>query len=383
MFRVFRHEKRGSVTAAAAGFAAFVNIYALQTLLPLLSEQFQASSRQVSLAVSATTLAVALASPLAGWLVGRLSRGTLTKLSVGGLVFCGLMVALATSLQALILWRFGQGLFLPLLIAGVLSFLAEDFEPGQLGRATSNYVTWTIVGGFSGRWLAGFVAAHWGLKPALIALALANAAAGTLLLLSLKDPNKSLAGRSSPSLACFLATLERPELRAGYLIGFGSLFTMVGLFTYVTFHLAERFLLGPEALGRTFAVYLLGIAITPYVGTLLQSWGYSKTVRHTAKLAIAGLSLTLIPHLGAVLLGLALVCVAGFATQACVSSFMATLEPQTNPAACGLYLSAYYCGGWVGAALPGFAWEAGGWPACVLLLLAIQAMVGLKSSRLA
>ena len=82
--------KKGSVTAAAAGFTAFVNVYALQSLLPVLTDAFEAGSSKVSLAVSATTLAVALASPFAGWLVGRLTRGALTKISVGGLVFCGL-----------------------------------------------------------------------------------------------------------------------------------------------------------------------------------------------------------------------------------------------------------------------------------------------------
>lgn len=365
--------KRGSITAAAAGFTAFLNIYSLQTLLPLLGSTFGAGDREVGLAISATTLAVALASPFAGWLVGRLTRGALTKLSVGGLFFCGVQVALANHLSSLIFWRFCQGLFLPILIAGVLTFLAEDFEPKLLSRATSNYVTWTIVGGFAGRWISGLVASDFGWRSSLLTLAILNAVAGGALLLSLDAPNKRVAGKKPPTVGCFLQTFRRAELRTAYLIGFGSLFTMVGAFTYVTFYLAQwPFNLGPDGLGRMFCVYLLGIAVTPSVGKVLAQWGHAKLVRRTSKLALLGLLLTLLPKVSLIGLGLALVCVSGFATQACVSSFLADLPNEVKAVACGLYLSFYYFGGCLGGALPGLAWECWGWWGCVGLFGLVQ-----------
>jgi MFS transporter, YNFM family, putative membrane transport protein len=376
-------ERRSSITAAAAGFTAFVNVYALQSLLPVLADAFQASSRAVSLAVSATTLAVALASPFAGWLVSRMTRGNIIKCSVGGLVFCGLQVALAQNLDTLLFWRFAQGLFLPILIAGVLSFIAQDFTPDKVGRATSNYVTWTIVGGFSGRWLGGFVCSVWGWREALLALSLANAGAGLVLIGNLSNPTARITSRTPPNIWDFLASFRQPELRAGYVIGFCSLFTMVGTFTYVTFHLAQApFELGPSELGKIFFVYLLGITVTPMVGRLLPSWGVSCTVHRTSKLATLGLLLTLSSDLRLIILGLSLVCVAGFATQASVSTFIAHLPPRVKAVAAGLYLSAYYFGGCIGGALPGLLWEHFGWIGCVGLLVVAQVTVLRFSGKL-
>lgn len=368
-----QQQRRGSITAAAAGFTAFVNIYALQSLLPSLAEAFQAEIRSVSMAVSATTLAVALSAPFAGWLVKRWTRGQLVKYSLAGLVIAGLNVAAAGSLESLIAWRFVQGLFLPILIAGVLSFMAYDFPREQLSRATSNYVTWTIVGGFSGRWVGGMVAGALGWRSALLVLALLNAASGLLLLASLSNPESRLRSDSDHRPLAALATLSRAELRCAYLTGFGSLFTLVGVFTYITFHLSRApFGLGPEALGRTFCVYLVGITVTPMVGRVLGRWGAALTVRRATAAAIFGLMLTLVPQLGTVIFGLCFVCVAAFVTQAAVSSFIANLDPEVKASAAGLYLSFYYFGGSLGAIIPSWAWEWAGWPGCVVLLITVQ-----------
>lgn len=367
---------RGNITAAAAGFTAFVNVYALQSLLPLLAEAYQTTSSAVSLAVSATTLAVGLASPFAGWLVGRMTRGSLTRLSVGGMVFCGLQVATAQTLESLVIWRFLQGLFLPILIAGVLAFMAQDFAREQLSRATSNYVTWTIVGGFSGRWLAGTIAEGYGWREALVALALANAGAGLVLLFTLSDPDSRLPQRRTPGLSDFWRSLSQRSLRSVYAVGFCSLFTMVGGFTYVTFYLAQApFRLGPEQLGHVFFVYLLGITITPMVGRALNRWGFPSMLGATARLAIGGLLLTLVPKLSFVIAGLAMLCVAGFGTQACASSFIARLDSEQRSVAAGLYLGAYYLGGSIGAFLPGLAWQSMGWFGCVAMLVLVQWLI--------
>ena len=59
-----------------AGFAAFLDLYATQPLLPMLARAFQAGNFAVSLTVTAPTLAVALAAPWAGRLADRLGLRT-------------------------------------------------------------------------------------------------------------------------------------------------------------------------------------------------------------------------------------------------------------------------------------------------------------------
>ena len=42
--------------------------------------------------------------------------------------------------------------------------------------------------------------------------------------------------------------------------------------------------------------------------------------------------------------------------------------------AVGLYSMFYYAGGSLGSALPGWFWSRGGWPACVALIVGVQAI---------
>lgn len=367
---------RAVLSASAAGFTAFLNIYALQSLLPLLADTFKRPIHQVSLAVSATALGVALASPLAGWLVSRFQRGPITRVAVGGLVLCGLKVAFSPQLPDLIVWRFAQGMFLPLLVTAALSFMAQDAPREQLARLTSLYVTWTIIGGFAGRWLGGAVAGVWGWRIALLVLALANALSGLVLLATLADPEQRLAAKKLPTGRDFLNSLADAPMRASYLTGFLTLFTMVGTFTYVTFHLAQGpFCLSAAQLGKLFAVYLIGVAVTPQVGALVARWEVHGTVRRGVMLAVTGLLLTLGSSLQGVVLGLALICVAGFGAQAAVSGWLARLPEETKSVGASLYLSFYYLGGCLGAALPGYLWPYGGWTACVVLLMVAQGLV--------
>src|SRR5580698_918831 len=59
---------------AITGFCAFLNLYATQPLLPSLQTFFGASTGEVSMTVSATSLGVALAAPFIGVFADRWGR---------------------------------------------------------------------------------------------------------------------------------------------------------------------------------------------------------------------------------------------------------------------------------------------------------------------
>src|SRR5882724_13009235 len=72
---------------ALIGFCVFLNVYATQALLPLLARIFSAGKFEVSLTVSATTIGIALGSPILGLLAERLGRrevmvGSVTLLTI-------------------------------------------------------------------------------------------------------------------------------------------------------------------------------------------------------------------------------------------------------------------------------------------------------------
>src|SRR5437764_10814360 len=70
--------------ATLVGFAAFLNLYAPQPLLPLLSKTFNASKVEVGLTITATTMAVAMLAPIVGTLADLLGRKRIIVVAMFG-----------------------------------------------------------------------------------------------------------------------------------------------------------------------------------------------------------------------------------------------------------------------------------------------------------
>src|SRR4051812_45296133 len=92
------------------GFCAFFNLYGPQSLLPSLAREFDATPAQISLTVTATTLAIAISAPFAGAIADVLGRKRVIAAAMVLATFPLVMIALAPSLHALVFWRFVLGL---------------------------------------------------------------------------------------------------------------------------------------------------------------------------------------------------------------------------------------------------------------------------------
>jgi predicted MFS family arabinose efflux permease len=73
-----------------------------------------------------------------------------------------------------------------------------------------------------------------------------------------------------------------------------------------------------------------------------------------------------------VAVGLAICCSGVFLAQASASGFIGIAAKENRALASGIYASFYHTGGSVGAAVPGFVWMLGGWPACVVFIAGVQ-----------
>ena len=171
-----------------------------------------------------------------------------------------------------------------------------------------------------------------------------------------------------------LRLLKNPRLFATNVVGFCVLFSQVAVFTYVTFHLeASPYNLGTAALGWLFVVYLFGAAVTPMAGRSVDLYGHRTGLAAGMFIGACGALLTLMAPLALIVVGLALVGSGVFIAQATASSYIGVVTAEDRGLAVGLYSSAYYMGGTLGGTLPSLFWNAGGWTACVLLVLAVQA----------
>ncbi len=365
------------VPVMLAGFAAFVDLYATQPLLPLLARTFDASRFAVSLTITAPTVAVALAAPGIGRLADSLGLRRVIVGSAFAIAIATALAATSTSLSQLIFWRFVQGLVTPGVFAGTVAYIHEVWPASHGGRGMAAYMTGTIAGGFTGRAVAGLVAADASWAASFVALGAINLAVAIALAMWLPSERAGTVEPGSQRLkgrgGALAEHLRNPQLIATYAIGFCILFTQVAMFTYVTFHLAAPpYSLSTVALGWLFVVYLVGIVITPFGGRWIDRYGHRTGLAMAMALGAAGALLTLAPWLPVIVAGLALCSSGVFIAQAATSSYIGAVTTRDRALAVGLYSTFYYAGGSVGGAAPSALWSKGGWPACVALIVLVQ-----------
>jgi MFS transporter, YNFM family, putative membrane transport protein len=361
------------VAVALAGLCAFLNLYATQSLLPLFAEEFRASPAQVSMTVSATTLAVALVAPFVGVVADLLGR----KRIIVGAMFCLVaptaFISFAPGLNDLLLGRFMQGLLLPPIFAVTVAYIGDEWPSAEVPAVTGIYIAGSGLGGFLGRFVTGLVSEAWGWRAAFGVLAVLTVVCAVVVAFLL--PREKSFVRSSSmasSLRAMLGHLGNKRLIATYVVGFATLFSFVSSFTYVNFHLAAPpFNLTPAWLGSIFVVYLFGVVASPLAGRVMNRFGRQKVVLWAIVFWCAGLLVTLAPSLVAIMAGLAIAAASGFVFQTCATSYLTATATQARSSAVGLYVTCYYVGGSVGAVAPAPAWRLFGWPGCVGLTVAV------------
>ena len=243
--------KTRTAAVVFAGFCAFVTLFAPQPLLPLLAREFRVSPAMISLVVTASTLAVALAAPFAGIVADRFGRKRVIVPAAFLLAVPTLLAATATSFGQLLFWRFLQGVFTPGIFAVIIAYINEEWEAGA-GAATAAYVTGTVIGGFSGRALAALVASHANWRWAFVMLGMLNLLGAIAIRAWLPAGHRFQRARGGGSSgAAMLRHLRNPRLVATYVVGFCVMFSLLGTFTYVNFYLAAPPFLLSTVVGST------------------------------------------------------------------------------------------------------------------------------------
>jgi predicted MFS family arabinose efflux permease len=355
------------------GFCVFLNLYAPQSLLPLLATEFHAAPAEISLTMTATALAIALSAPFAGTVADVLGRKRVIAAAMLLLALPTAMIAFAPSLTALIFWRFVQGLVLPPVFTVVVAYIGEEWPANEATGVTGLYMAATSIGGFSGRALSGLLADTIGWRNGFIAFAVVTFVCGLAVAVILpRERNFVRSEGLAASARHMLSHLRNPQLLAIYLVGFGTLFNFVALFTYVNFVLAAPpFSLPPTLLGAVFVTYLFGAFVVVWLGRAVARFGRRTLVVGAIVVWMSGALLTLAPSLPAIVAGLAIAASCGFVTQATATAAVALTAASGRTSAIGLYATSFYVGGSVGAALPGLTWNMGGWPACVAMVIAM------------
>ncbi|WKC37374.1 MFS transporter [Ectopseudomonas chengduensis] len=373
--------RRATLALFCAGFATFAMLYCVQPLLPLLAAHFRVSAASSSLALSLTTLSLALCLLVSGALAESWGRKPVMAAALGLAAMLGIACALVEEWGSLLILRALLGLALSGLPALAMAYVGEEFDPEALPAAMGLYIGGTALGGLLGRLLAGLLSDLGGWPWALGGIAgLGLLALG--LFLWLLPPSRHFTAQPLSLrglLRNFALHLSNPCLRVLFALAFLLMGGFVALFNYVGFRLAgEPFNLSATVIGLLFTVYLLGIFSAGWAGRLVPRFGARQVLHGGIGLMLLGVTLCAAPWLSAAVIGLALFTLGFFAAHAVASGQVGIHAQGAKAQASALYLCAYYLGSSLVGYVGGYVWEHAGW----LALLGVLASLFILASAL-
>lgn len=363
-----------ALALVVAGFVTFLNMWCTQAILPVLAKSLHVSEAATGYTVTAPLIATAVMAPMIGMLSDRFGRRLFIRGAALLLVVPTILAAFAPSLGLLILCRFVQGLLLPFIFTVTIAYISDEMTPATAMRMVGIYTSGTISGGFSGRLIVGLVTSAWNWRAGFLVVGVITLGAALIITFLLPrercfKPTYGISG----ALNSFPNHLSNKPLLGTYAVGFGILFSLVCVFTYINFRLAEApYHLGSAALGAIFVVYLGGVAVSPMTGRLMAAFDRRWLMAGCVGLLLVGLALTLAAPLYLICLGLLLICLGVFPQQTLSTGYIGLVARGAKSTAVGLYVTIYYIGGSFGGILPAAAWHEAGWGGCVAITAAVQ-----------
>lgn len=360
-------------TIAMIGFFAFLQVYSVQAILPVLMTDLKATEVQAGMAVGATVLAIALISPFMGMMSDAVGRKPFIVSSLLMLALPTALIGMASSIHEVIFWRFLQGVSVPGITVVLIAYISEEYS-SKLATMMSLYVSGTVLGGFSGRFFAGHLEHFIGWRYGYAVMAICTLIGAIWAYKSLpRSQNFIISENFRTAFATLFSHTKNLHVICSGFLGACVLFSLVGCFTFINLHLSESpYLLTPANLANIFAIYLIGMVITPLSTRVVIRFGMTSTILLAILVSITGLLMTLFMPLGIVIMGLTLMSSGVFITQSATISYLTSHVSEGRSLASGLYYMGYYGGGFIGAWACALAYAQGKWLWTVGLILVVQ-----------
>jgi MFS transporter, YNFM family, putative membrane transport protein len=364
-----RRYRLASFALLLAGFATFAALYDVQPLLPALSNEFAITPATASLALSATTIALAVALFVAGSLSETIGRKTPIVASLAASSIITFACAIAPNFTTLLGLRLLEGIAISGVPAIAMAYISEEVGSEALGFSMGLYVAGTALGGMSGRFIVGFVANVAGWRGGLLAIGLLGVVCAIAVAILLPastnfTPRPQSAREHVETYRAHIADAGLPWLYATSFLIMGS---FVMLYNYVGFRLAAPpFGLNQAAIGAIFVVYLVGSAASAIMGRLADRYGRRNVLWISEAIFLAGALITLSKDIVTIIAGITILTVGFFGAHSVASSWVGRRATRDRAHATALYLFAYYLGSSVLGSLGGVVYGASGWTGTVL-----------------
>ncbi|GAA4332024.1 MFS transporter [Klenkia terrae] len=316
---------RASLSIFLAGIAVFAMLYEPQALLPELTRAFDVTPAGSTLAISVSTVALAVGLLVLGPLSDRRGRTGILQLSLATSAVLAVAIALAPTWPVLLVLRGAQGFALAGLSAVAVAYLREELHPTVTSRAIGLFIAGNAIGGLTGRLLGGFLTDLGGWRVALGGVAVLGVACAVAVRVLLPAPRRFRpVDRSGSLLRSLGSAFTDPALLMLYAVAAFLMAAFVAVYNAGTFRLESApYSLTPALASLVFLAYLLGSASSPTAGWLADRSSRRLVVPVSVLVMGAGLALTLLGPLWCFVLGLCVLTVGFFAAHAVASGWVA------------------------------------------------------------
>ncbi len=365
-----------NIVVGVLSFLTLIDLFGSQAILPQLTVFFDTDPASMGLAVNASTFGMAAAGLVVALFSRRIDRVKGIWLSLALLSIPTTMLGFVDDLTIFTWLRIAQGALMATAFTLTMSYLAEECSVTEAAGAMAAYITGNVLSNLVGRLMAANFADWFGLSVSFWLFALLNLAGALVAYLCLSKTDERVSDPNDPSvMQVWKIHLTNPRLQASFILGFLILFVFLSVFTYVNFVLsAAPFSLSSQQLGFVYLVFLPAVFTTPLAGKMVAKRGAYFAFVMSMSMAFAGLLALLTSSLMMLVAGLAAIGVGTFCAQAVVSGQIGAAATADRATASGLYLTSYYFGGLVGAALIGRVFTANGWNSAVFVLMAVTAV---------
>jgi YNFM family putative membrane transporter len=357
-------------------------IYCTQPILPQLSADFQVDAPTAGLTLSLMTAALAVALLIYGPLSDQVGRRPVLIGCCLGMAVPSLGAMLAPTFSWLLLCRLGQGVLAGGISAVALAYIADEFPGERIGLAVGTYTAAMVAAALVGRVGGGLLTA-WLSWRVMFGVFGGLAVIGAGLFATLLPPSRRFqrSGTLRTAYAGGGVHWRNPRMLGIFAVGFALLFSFMGFFTYLSYHLAgPPFRLPLYALTLIYGVYAMGV-VGPFAGNLSTRVGRRPVLVAGLIILTAGLLLTLAASLPVVIAGCVVLALGMFSAQSVANAYVSDQARQARGAASGFYLFCYYAGGTLGIQLTGMLWNAWGWPAVVAACVAVALAAAAVAAR--
>lgn len=346
-------------------------LYATQPIGPVFENELGISKTQATLFTTAIMIPLAFAGIFYGYLLEKIQIKIILVLAFLLLGISEIVFSLTHSYFLLLNIRGFQGLLIPAVLTGIMSYISQISSKDSVANAIGIYIGVTIIGGFMGRALSGFFTDIFGWRVFFFIIGCIAILASILLL---KFSQNIKASYLKPHLIDIIHTLKTRHNLYIFLMIFGIFFTFQAMLNFIPFELAKiSDNYSSSKAGMLYIGYLVGVLVAFNTKRIIAFLGGSiKAIISGIIILIIAIQFFRIESFWLIFVAMVVFCLGNFITHSIASGFINKMATSHKGISNGLYVSFYYFGGALGSFVPGFVYIPFGWGAMLSFISVVS-----------